>query len=265
MPRLRVIQQQNRSVRSRRGLQPRRHFPRMQRGHPRIPIARDQQHCRIRHAPPSRGDTANTHTSTETAPHFPRCHIPTPNTPPPEISGSAACPATDTGTPPPGTTRPLCQHRSHQQSSVAPAFNRQFLRLAPFLRNQIFRRRNKIIEHILLFLQHPRAVPLFSELAAPAQIRYRQNPSVFRPHDCRLFEIRRDVYVESSIPRQQHRRIRAPLTPFFENRNIGIFVPSLDLYETCSTWKSAGFNGTLLFAHTDDSFVFTSYVKIVGA
>ena len=53
--------------------------------------------------------------------------------------------------------------------------------------------------------------------------------------------------------------------PFFENKNMGTLVPSLDLYQTCSTWKSSALMGALFFAHTVDCFVDTSYSKIVGA
>src|SRR3984957_4703305 len=168
MPQFRIIQEQNRFISALRRLHRRRHFPRMQRSHARVAVSRQKQHRRIfrsrRHMVIRRigkeggelprilrrsvfRDPILRHQKILITHHIQQ-RIPAHNRA--------------------EKFRPLRHCRPHQQSAVAAPGDRQSVRARVLIRDQPFRRREKIIEHVLLFLQHPRAMPVFPELPSAA-------------------------------------------------------------------------------------------------
>ena len=69
-----------------------------------------------------------------------------------------------------------------------------------FLRDQILGRRREIIEHVLLFIEHSSAVPVFSKFRAASEISYRKNSTVFEEQITVSNKSWRETDVEPAIP-----------------------------------------------------------------
>src|SRR3982074_3433771 len=76
----------------------------------------------------------------------------------------------------------LSQHRAHQQSAVASPQNRELLRTRPFLLGQIFGRRRKIVEAVLLLRQVTALMPILAKPPPATNIRDHINPPVIKPN-----------------------------------------------------------------------------------
>ena len=77
--------------------------------------------------------------------------------------------------------RALHHAGGHQQPAVAAALYSQFQCAGVFVFNQPLGRGDKIIEDILLILQHPGPVPLFAILVAASQAGHSQHTTLFHP------------------------------------------------------------------------------------
>src|ERR1700684_900140 len=75
----------------------------------------------------------------------------------------------------------LRNQSAHQESTVAPAQDRELLRPRVFLLDQVFARGREIIEHVLFFREVPGLMPFLAELAAAADICHHKNAAVIEP------------------------------------------------------------------------------------
>src|SRR5580692_8173345 len=92
------------------------------------------------------------------------------------------------------------------------------------LPNQILGRRNEVVKHILLFVQHPRSMPLFSKLRTTAQVGHGENSTVFKPKITISRKARSHADIESTIAGQQSRILAVQgqtLLVENEHRNLG--------------------------------------------
>ena len=89
-------------------------------------------------------------------------------------------------------------------------------------------RRGKIVEDILLVLEHSRPVPILPVLSAAAQAGERVEAPHFDPCEIANGKQRRLRYVKTAIAVQESRRLTGGDKPLPRDRNIGIFVPSFD-------------------------------------
>ena len=60
--------------------------------------------------------------------------------------------------------------RSDEQTSVRSALNCEVIAVGVLLRDQIFSGRSKVVEHILFFVEHAGAVPVFAEFCSASQV-----------------------------------------------------------------------------------------------
>jgi hypothetical protein len=80
---------------------------------------------------------------------------------------------------------PLVDDRADEQPAVRSALDRQLIRRRYPLGNQIFARRNKVIEDILLARQPSGIVPVLAIFAAAAKVGDRQHAALFEPRQPR--------------------------------------------------------------------------------
>src|SRR5450432_666659 len=73
---------------------------------------------------------------------------------------------------------------------------------------------NEIVKHILLFLQHAGAMPVFAKLCASAQVGDSEHAAVFQPKIAPTGKTRGEADVETSITGQQRGVLPIKLNSF---------------------------------------------------
>src|SRR2546425_5823981 len=109
--------------------------------------------------------------------------------------------------PPRSTLFPYTTLFRSQQAPVRTAAHGELRRRRIALRDEVLRRGQKIVEHILLLLVHPRLVPLFAVLPAAPQVGHGVYTAQLEPREHAHREARRETDVESAVA-VQLRRIR---------------------------------------------------------
>src|SRR5579872_4614266 len=95
----------------------------------------------------------------------------------------------------------LSERSAHEQSAIRATAYREMVSVGIFLRNQILSRSRKVIEYVLLFVQHSGAMPVLAKFGAAAQIGNGKNSAVLEPQIAISYEARREAYIEAPICR----------------------------------------------------------------
>ena len=98
---------------------------------------------------------------------------------------------------------PLGHAGPHQKTTIAASSDGEFGCGGVFLGNQILRRRDKIIKHILLTIFGARFVPGLAIFATTTKVGHRIHPTHVDPSGNRNTECRGHGYVEAAISIQQ--------------------------------------------------------------
>src|SRR4030095_2710022 len=102
-----------------------------------------------------------------------------------------------------------------KKSAVAPAADREFRLRSIFVVDQVLRRGDEIVEHVLLGVEHSGFVPFLAVLAAAAQVRDRENSSHLHPNQTRWSKARRLGNVESAVAVEVGRILAVALDSLF--------------------------------------------------
>ena len=111
----------------------------------------------------------------------------------------------------------LRDHRAHEQAAVASPLDREFLWPRPFLLDQVFRGRRKIIEHVLFFREIASLVPFLAELAATADVCHDVNAAAIKPEPTREIEAGRHADAVATVAVKQRRIIPIKVRSFSPN------------------------------------------------
>ena len=96
----------------------------------------------------------------------------------------------------------LRESGAHQKAAVRSSNNSQMIFVSIFLRDQKFCRGNEVVKHILLFVEHAGAVPVFSELSAATQIGDSIHATMLQPQKSARSKCRCHAHVESAVAGQ---------------------------------------------------------------
>src|SRR6185312_11227923 len=95
--------------------------------------------------------------------------------------------------------RTLRCHRAHQQSAIASTADSQLFPRRVLVVDQPFCRGNKVIKHVLLFVQHACMVPFLSEFATTAKIWHRVESALLYPPRNERVETGREAHVKAAV------------------------------------------------------------------
>ncbi len=95
--------------------------------------------------------------------------------------------------------RSLGHRRADQQAAVGSAGDRQLAGRCVAFVDQVLRRGDEVVEHVLLVLQHPRPVPLLAVLAAASQVGLGVDAAQLEPDQTAGREARRHADVEAAV------------------------------------------------------------------
>ncbi len=139
--------------------------------------------------------------------------------------------------------RPLGQRGADEQAAVRAPGDRQPLGRRDPVRDQPGRRRDEVVEHVLLVAEHAGAVPALAVLAAAAQDRQRVGPAALEERDRRGRPGGQHADVEAAVAGEQGGRVPSRGSPLRWARNSGMRVPSREVTITRSTSNAAGSTG----------------------
>ena len=88
---------------------------------------------------------------------------------------------------------------SDQQTAVRTAADRQLVRRGVFLGDEVFGRRDEVVENVLLVFEHARLVPRFAVLRAAAQVGHAVDAALLDEHHGRGPERGRLVDLEAAV------------------------------------------------------------------
>src|SRR5205823_6855268 len=97
------------------------------------------------------------------------------------------------------------------------------LRRGVLLADEVLPGADEVVEHVLLLLEHPGAMPRLAELAAAAKVRERVDAPLLGPDDGARGELRERAGVESAVAGQVRRSApvaRRPLLVHDEHRHL---------------------------------------------
>src|SRR5579872_654122 len=134
---------------------------------------------------------------------------------------------------------------AHQQSAVRSARDRKVLRRGVFLRNQVVRCCEPVVEHILLLLEHTGLVPRFAVFAAATKIGVREPATLLKPPRPLRIPDRRLAQVEAAVTAHQQPFGSVLLQSFFAGDEHGNLRTILRLVEDLLELVVAGVEGDL--------------------
>src|SRR5882762_11487423 len=102
----------------------------------------------------------------------------------------------------------LRNHRTHEQTTIAAALDRELLRSSVLLIDQIFSGRGEIIKDVLLVSQISGFVPFLTELTAAADVGDDVDATAIEPESTREIEVGRHAHAVSAVA-VEHGRIIA--------------------------------------------------------
>src|SRR5436853_302850 len=104
--------------------------------------------------------------------------------------------------------RALRHGGAHEQAAVGPAGDGELGGRRVALGDQVLRRGDEVVEHVLLLLVHAALMPLLTVFPTAAQVGHGVHPTQLQPHHHRDGEARREADVEAAVA-VEVRRIRA--------------------------------------------------------
>src|SRR5260370_41130179 len=110
--------------------------------------------------------------------------------------------------------RALHHPGAHQQAPIAASANRQLGAARIFFGDHPLSSGDKIIEDILLLLQHTRVGPLFTVFAATTQVSHSEYAAVFDPQEGFDGEDRSQADIKASVTKEQRWIVAVQRQPF---------------------------------------------------
>ena len=109
--------------------------------------------------------------------------------------------------------RPLRSDRAHEQAAVAASLSRNAGGVGVLLADEPLGAAVKVVEGVLLLVQHTAAVPALAVLVAAADTGLHHDHSAFQQRAVKSDVAGRDTVVESAVSVDQHRVIAVHFEP----------------------------------------------------
>src|SRR6185437_4788798 len=119
----------------------------------------------------------------------------------------------------------LSHRGADEQAAVASASNGEFVGRCVFVLDQPFRRGDKVVKDILLFIQHACTMPCFAEFATAAQVSDGVEPSLLNPPRDEGIESRCKAHVEAAVTIEDRGSMTVRLEIFLVNERHRYFGP----------------------------------------
>ena len=119
-----------------------------------------------------------------------------------------------------------------EQAAVGTALQGQLLLARIFLVDEVFRRRDAVVEYVLLLHLGTGLVPFLAVFAAAAQVHDSQHAALLQPGDPRRAETRGERDVEAAVPVEQRRVVAVHLDALLvgdEHRDLGAVLRGEEL------------------------------------